>query len=364
MKKKCVLLVVSTPPPTGGASVMNRNTVNILRKHGFPIIHINPRFALKTSDRGRATLRKVIELIRVEVLIIFYLLRYTIDKAYFNLNADRNTFMKDFLLMFFPLVLNKRIIIHLHCSNLADFYKKSGSFAKGLFHLITSKNVLFIILSENIRKSLDRIIPNPKMMVIDNGIEFPKYNMKRNTDEKSLACLFLSILIKDKGYLRVLETAKLLDDDNILFNIAGPPGPDYDERKVMDYLHENKLSERVIMHGPLFGKGKEEIYAKSDIFIFPTSFAPEAFPLVLLEAMAYGLCIISSAKGSIPEFVKDGENGYIIESNNPSQIAKKILQLKNDKSKLKEISRNNIEKFNSRFSFQSYEHQILRLFSA
>jgi glycosyltransferase involved in cell wall biosynthesis len=54
---------------------------------------------------------------------------------------------------------------------------------------------------------------------------------------------------------------------------------------------------------------------------------PEGHPWVLVEAMAAGLPIISTDQGAITESVIDGVNGFIVDSNNPLQIAEKLEYL-------------------------------------
>jgi len=66
-------------------------------------------------------------------------------------------------------------------------------------------------------------------------------------------------------------------------------------------------------------------YKMADIFVFHSTF--EAFGLVLAEAMAAGKSIISTKVGAIPEVVKDGETGLLVEQKNPRALANAINKL-------------------------------------
>ena len=65
----------------------------------------------------------------------------------------------------------------------------------------------------------------------------------------------------------------------------------------------------------------------SDIFVFPTYYYNECFPLVLLEAMQMHLPCISTTEGGISSIIRHGENGYLVERNNPTALANSIEKL-------------------------------------
>ena len=76
---------------------------------------------------------------------------------------------------------------------------------------------------------------------------------------------------------------------------------------------------------------KFELMASAAIFLFPPR-APEGHPWVIIEAMASSLPIISTNQGAIVESVIDGENGFIVPTHSPNEIANKITILANDEN--------------------------------
>lgn len=64
-------------------------------------------------------------------------------------------------------------------------------------------------------------------------------------------------------------------------------------------------------HGKKYGEEKERIFSESDIFVFPTYYGNQSFPLVLLEAMQHGLPCVNTDEGGIMDIVIDGGTGYI-----------------------------------------------------
>jgi len=73
-------------------------------------------------------------------------------------------------------------------------------------------------------------------------------------------------------------------------------------------------------HGFVAGDAKRRLFMECDCFCLPTYYSAESFPLVLLEAMAYGMDIIATPWRSIPELLP-GEYPGIVEPRSPDQIA-------------------------------------------
>jgi glycosyltransferase involved in cell wall biosynthesis len=68
-----------------------------------------------------------------------------------------------------------------------------------------------------------------------------------------------------------------------------------------------------------------EYFKKATVFCLPTRLEP--FGIVFLEAMAHKLPIVATNIGAIPEFVVEGQSGYVVEPDNPQQLADKLMDL-------------------------------------
>jgi len=100
-------------------------------------------------------------------------------------------------------------------------------------------------------------------------------------------------------------------------------------------------------------KSKKELYqkyyARADVFILPTF--QDSFGLVILEALSFGLPIISTNSYAIPEMVHHGKNGYLI--NPPFQYFDQRTQLPNSK-----IWKKNLAAYTRQTSFPSVEKEL------
>jgi len=88
------------------------------------------------------------------------------------------------------------------------------------------------------------------------------------------------------------------------------------------------------------------LYAGSDVFLHPTRF--EGSSLVTLEAMAHGLPVIATRAGGIPDKVKDGVNGTLVDPGDIDALSRAIVKMANapeEMSRMKRESRELLEPF-------------------
>jgi len=112
----------------------------------------------------------------------------------------------------------------------------------------------------------------------------------------------------------------------------------------------------------LFDDKKIAEYSNSDIFVFPTYYKTEAFPLVILEAMQFGLPVISTFEAAIPSIIDDGVTGFLVTSRHPELLAKKIEILINDPGLAKKMGEAGREKFLKKYSMDIFEQNMLEIF--
>jgi glycosyltransferase involved in cell wall biosynthesis len=160
-------------------------------------------------------------------------------------------------------------------------------------------------------------------------------NTKNNRSKTGYRFLYLGRLDKAKGVdilcQAFIQAASL--NPKIVLKVAG--------WGVMEgYLRETYSRENNIKFlGKVFGKQKEGLFKNSDVLIVP-SIAPESFGLVVVEAYAHGLPVITSQAGAFPEIVKEGITGLMAAAGSVSALSTAIVRLSEDPSLVMEMSRN------------------------
>jgi glycosyltransferase involved in cell wall biosynthesis len=127
-------------------------------------------------------------------------------------------------------------------------------------------------------------------------------------------------------------------------------------------LNNKELSEFVEIVGPLYGNDKVLEFEKADIFVYPTY--SDAFPLSILEAMQFGLHVISTIEGGIPDMVIDNETGLLVEPNNVQMIADKIAILLKDEKLRRKLGRKGYDRFMRNYTFSHFENNMNQVFNS
>lgn len=115
--------------------------------------------------------------------------------------------------------------------------------------------------------------------------------------------------------------------------------------RVRQLIHDYKIEPEVFFLGD--NKEVDPFIASADLLLLPSS--QESFGLVALEAMAYGVPVIASNVGGIPEVVEHGKTGLLADPCDVTQMAKHVISLFNDTERLKKMQCQAIERARKKF---------------
>jgi len=164
------------------------------------------------------------------------------------------------------------------------------------------------------------------------------FNIDNKPFDKSL--LFLARIEKNKGIFTTLNAFKVVLETfpNAQLEIAGY-GTALEKAK--EYTHRENIK-NVSFLGSIKGGALIHKFIHSSIYILPTTHG-EGMPTSVLEAMAFGLPIISRPVGGLVDFFEEDKMGYLIESLQPEEYAEKIIHLLENKDMMKQIGKYNHE---------------------
>ena len=94
-------------------------------------------------------------------------------------------------------------------------------------------------------------------------------------------------------------------------------------------IKDYDLSAMIVRHGWVKGDEKVDLFCSSDVFIHPSHF--ESFGIAILEAMSYGLPVITTMIGGIPDFFEDMKSGIAVTPGNVDEIYNAILLFVNNR---------------------------------
>lgn len=236
-----------------------------------------------------------------EALLKFLTVLPGADIVHLNMAADASCFRK-LIFLNIASAFGKKIVVHHHGGDFEGFYEERCS-AKMREKVRRSLNKadLFLVLSENWKLFFENIVSPDKIFVLENGVPIPE---KAKQDYSGHQAVFLGRLCKEKGIGELLESAKrvrkAVPDFELVLGGFWEKGNEELEAKARE------LSDFVRCPGWVSAKERERLFAQSSVFVLPTWF--EGQPVSLLEAMAAGMCTVSSAVGGIPQVLGEAEN--------------------------------------------------------
>lgn len=350
--KKDILFVGTLPPPYHGVAVANKILLDSKYAKNHNIYVVDNSLGKKLSDVGRLSFNNAAAFVVYFFKYSFHLITKKPELLYLPISQNKKAFVRDSIFIDIAKLFNKKILLHLHGSYFKEFYKQSGEvFKRYIEH--TLKNIDgMIVLGNSLKYIFEGLIPEEKIYVVENGIDIPDCKKQINVNKTGKRVLFLGNLKESKGIYDVLKAVPEVISKNkdSVFTFVG--GWDKNKEKtgeeVEKLIKELKIpQENIEFTGPLISDDKNEILNNSDVFVFPA--LNEGLPLVILEALAFGLPIITTDAGCIEEVVKDGENGFIVDKHDVKAIAGYINLLFDNEELRMKISRNNIEKYKNNY---------------
>jgi glycosyltransferase involved in cell wall biosynthesis len=227
-----------------------------------------------------------------------------------------------------------------------------------------------VAISELIRQNVIHTHPVPpeKVRTIPNGVDLRRFGLK-DVDCKAVRELLgiprdaivvgmAGRLSWWKGYREFLEMAQRLiraRSDVFFLAVGGSTvGEEKEAEAVLDFARSLHLDGRIVFTG--FREDVNRLYGAMDVFVYPAY--AEAFGLVLIEAMASGLPVVSSNSDGVPEIVVDGKTGRLVRPRDSDALTATVLELLEDSDTLKEYGRAGRQRVSELYDIQKVVDQI------
>jgi len=243
-------------------------------------------------------------------------------------------------------------IVSFHGADLSD------EFGAENYAPLWGRAELFLCRSQSLREQLlAKGCPAERIRLNYTGVPVPgEFAGRRLPDwrkEEPVRLLQACRFIPKKGLDATLRAMRLLNDQavHVSLTLAGE-GPE--ESSLRALARELGIADQVLFTGFLAREQLEEAYRRHHFFVHPSRTSAEGdregIPNSVLEAMAYGLPVVSTRHSGIPEAITDGQDGLLVEHPAPPSIAAAIRQLIENPSLYERLSRNAHDTVLKRFS--------------
>ncbi len=377
-----LLVFAHTPPPHHGQSYMvqlmlagfggdrrkggGRATGGGAKgDYGIECYHVNARLSKKLEDIGDLRLGKFILLLGYCVQAIWCRFRYGVRNFYYiPAPGKRSALYRDWVVMLICRSFFKRVVLHWHAAGLAKWLEVVVTMrSRSLTYRLMKQVDLSIVLSKYNRADAEKIFSR-QVRVVSNGIPDPcpgftaevlprrkaRFAARRKLlsgatlaaaeaqdaggDPQQVRVLYLAHCTREKGLFDTVDGVALANQRlrnrqapvSLRLMVTGgfvSPGVKAEfERR----LAEPALAEMVQYYGFVSGEQKDQLLREADLFCFPTYYENENQPVNLIEAMAFGLPILTTRWRSLPELFPANYAG-LVNVRSPEQIAEGLLAL-------------------------------------
>lgn len=358
MSQPKILFILHLPPPIHGAAMMGKyiHDSRIINET-FDCNYINLTLAKNLQDIGKGGFRKLVDFI-FQLRRIYKEVKFSHpDFCYVTPNAKGAAFYKDFVVVMMLKAMGQKVVVHYHNKGVAT---RQNRILDNWLYQHFFKKLIVILLAKPLYQDICKYVKVKDVYFCPNGIPIQK-NIPVHINHEKFNILFLSNMMKEKGVWDLVKACQILKEKGKIFHchFVGK-WSNISEEEFRRKIQLLDMGNYISAYGGKYGNEKEAYFQKANIFVLPTH--NECFPLVLLEAMEYGIPCISTQDGGISAIIDEGKTGYVIEKKNPQVLADKIKILMEQPVLCKTMGIAGREKLESEFTLEKFECKLRDIF--
>lgn len=248
------------------------------------------------------------------------------------------------------------VVNHIHGSEIGRFYEDASASKKRLVRRVYGKCSRLIVLSEEWKQKISKIVPSGRIDVLENYCVLPEepYDSGRNRNQ----ILYLGKLERDKGSFDMADILRnvIKECPQARLVMAG----DGRMEQVKNAFAEKDLLPYVRFTGWVRGEEKEKLLRESAVFLFPSYH--EAMPVSVLEAMGYGMGIVTTAVGGILRLIQDRENGCLETPGDSVRMAEDVAALLREEELCRRLGLRARETAAEKYSLEIHLRNLERIY--
>jgi glycosyltransferase involved in cell wall biosynthesis len=274
----------------------------------------------------RFFLAKIVNHIILQIKISIVILRINskVDEYIF--------FMGEGLIL--PMIIGKLVkkpIILILAGSTPKIYERENNFLSTLFiymetmnYHLASKIVLYsprLIEEWQLEKYRHKVL-----IAHEHYLDFNEFKITKEFHKRDILVSYVGRLSEEKGVMNFIKSIPaILKARNDVKFIVGGDGSQKSE--IEKFVRYNNLQDQVRLTGWISYIDLPHFLNEIHLVILP-SFT-EGLPNIVLEAMACGTLVMATAVGAIPDFIHDGETGFLLKNNSSDCIAKTVIRTLN-----------------------------------
>lgn len=235
--------------------------------------------------------------------------------------------------------LGKKVIVHFHAFDTASTIKSSS---QEVYRYLFSNADMVIALSPTWKRAINEVFDlGDKVQVLYNPC--PTIVTLASLPTKKKQILSAGVVNARKGYKDLIKGFATIAGNHKDWKVVFAGSGEIEEGRAV--AKELGIESQVEFLGWVAGEAKDRVFRETSIFCLP-SYA-EGFPMAVLDAWAYGLPVVATPVGGLPDIVKDGEDCLLFNPGDCEQLAVQLDRMITDeelREKIEAASRNFAEK--------------------
>jgi len=316
-------VLIATPRGENGTGGIDR-MMDVVRHYfiDHPDTSFNVRFVV---TRGPGPLIFwPFYLARALATLLLLRLRKRVDVVHINI-SQRGSALRKMTLAYAARVLGVPYILHLHGSEFRQYWESTSPFFSIRLQRAFSKSAMTLVLGSAWSAYVRSRIPQGRIEILPNATWAPAHGRDHSRHGEPPQILFLGRIGARKGVPELIKALGLLNRSLAWrATIVG----DGDVEAARAQAVAEGISDRASVAGWAGPDEVNRLLAGSDILVLPSH--DENLPLSVIEGMAYGLAVVTTPVGAVPDIIIDGDTGLLTPPGDPTSLAAALTRVVGD----------------------------------
>jgi glycosyltransferase involved in cell wall biosynthesis len=359
MKRRAKIAMLGPfPPAVGGIVYSIQNLLNspLSRRYQFECLHTYSKKGGSPEYQNEGVPLKILRLFFDFLRFPLFLMKGRPDFVHIHTSFGKWSFWRDSVYLSISNLFRKRALLQIHGGTLNEFIQRRPHLSGLAVRLLKLASII-VVLSDQQYEPFRKIGLNGKVRRIPNMIDSQRVSGIRRDrrpfrlpEKHRIVLLVAPHLFKEKGVYEFIHAADwiLRRYTGVTFVVVGSGG---EEENLRTFCGRKNLTAHIRFLGNLSHRDVLSLMAVSDIFVLPSW--SEGFPMVVLEAMAVGLPVVSTNVGALPEIIHEGIQGYLVAPLDVKSLRHRISRLLDHPSKMRRMGRGNAAEIKERYDIHS-----------
>ena len=265
----------------------------------------------------------------------------------------------------------KKIVLHQHGGDLENYYNSLSDSAKCAMSRVFNMADVILVLSAKSKALIEKIAncgkhgvekkddfekKSMEYYIVPNSVPIPSDEVVTTKEYGVHRLLFLGRICEDKGINELVTACNRLKDEYPDLKLS--MGGIFEDGNLKKLVEKN--SDYIDYLGWVTGEEKENVLRSCDILVLPSYY--EGMPVCVLDALAFGLGVVSTEVGGVPEIIDDGIEGILVKPRDVDSLYNGLKRALENPEGLKTMAQKGREKVKDKYSAETEVDQLTKIY--